>query len=262
MAAGYGCEVGDDVIFTMKWMGMNQAFIAWFSSLSSRQEDKTRGIACLANTIVLAMFLGDSLVNGEAFFAAGGMPLDGLYFNIISFGILILLSFGGWAAEGFPMPSLGAANGQPLCMTFNTLLCVIFGLLFIFKKDLLRETFLTKEDGTLAEYQKDNSKHFIFEMWKWIGMMKIGEALRNEFMFGTKDGDAKYQTLRAVALQWALHAGALVFMDFAHPQVGFPYTKQTQYINFVMNFGMFYFCMYTLVHTPYPKGKGKVKGGE
>ena len=100
-------------------------------------------------------------------------------------------------------------------------------------------------------------------MWKWIGMMKIGEALRNEFMFGTKDEDAKYQLLRQVSLQWMLHAGLLVFLDFAHKEVGFPYTKQTHYINFVMWFGMLYFCMGTLIKTPYPANKGKkVKGGE
>merc|ERR1719272_2631878 len=185
MAAGYGCEVGDDVIFVMKWMGINQSFIAWFSSLSSRQADNTRGIACLGNAIVIAMFL---------------------------------LSFGGWAAEGFPMPSLGVTNGQPMCMTFNTLLCVILGVLMIFKQNLIRETFLTKEDGDLAEFSKENSPIFMFEMWKWIGMMKIGEALRNEFMFGTKDEDAKYQLLRQVSLQWMLHAGLLVFLDFAHKE--------------------------------------------
>jgi len=254
MASGYGCEVGDDVIMFMKWMGMNQLFIAWFASLSSRQTPKTQGVTCLSNAILLAFFLGDSLVNGEAFFAAGGMPTDGLYFNIISFGILFLLCVGGWVSSGTPVPSLGVANGQPLCMTANTVLCLVFGLLMIFKTSILRDQFMTHEDGTKSKDLMPNSGIFMNEMFKWIGMMQVGAAARFEFMFGQgKEAyGAKYETLRCVALQWALHTGMGIVMEFAQSALNYPYTVQTQWSNFIMWFGMFYWCMYTLVHMAYP----------
>jgi hypothetical protein len=42
------------------------------------------------------------------------------------------LAIGGWVTSGTPMPALGLTNGQPLCMTVNTVLCVLFGVLMVF----------------------------------------------------------------------------------------------------------------------------------
>jgi hypothetical protein len=43
-----------------------------------------------------------------------------------------------------------------------------------------------------------------------------------------------------------------IMMEYAFLHVGFPFTEQTRYVNFVMWFGMFYWTTTTLVNQPYP----------
>jgi hypothetical protein len=253
MAAGYGAEVGDDVKMFMKWMGLEQGFIAMFSKMGTRQSGNTQALICLANAITLGLFLGDTLVNGKEFFVDGGMPLDGMYFNIATQGLLLVLNFAGWATGGAPMPTFGLTSGQPMVCSVNTMLHLVFGALMIFKSDVLMEQYFTFENGERAKPVLENSNHFINYMFKWLGMMFIGKVLRTEFVAGSSDTAAQYSSIRVSAFMWALQLGQLAITPFANKSIGWPFTQQTQISNFVMWFGMFYWFANTLVEMPYPE---------
>jgi hypothetical protein len=253
MAEGYGAAVGADVLMFMKWMGLHQMFIAMSCRMAARQEPTAQALACLGNVLLLGAFLADALVNGEKFFTDGGMPLDGLYFNLATQGTLFVLNLAGWATGGAPMPSFGSLNGKaPVSTTVNTVLAFVFGGLMIFNVETLMDQYFTFEDGTKAKPVLENSTHFMMTMFKYIGIMFIGQAFKYEFLLGAEDKTANYETLRAIMINWAMQAGMLVVLPMANAQVGFPYTTQTKYANFAIHFGMFVWTGMATTGTPYP----------
>lgn len=245
LAAGYGVQVTDNSLFFMKMMGGQFFAAAMGNSLVLRNNDKTTAsYTCLANAIGYAVFAVDGAMNGLKWAEAINMDVNGMYFNIVCSIALAYTAYLGWVDTGSQKPeilSFSDMSKQLTVIRVSNAIGAIFGLCFLFNQQGLKDMYLQGVTFT------DEENTFVTEIWKNIGLFMLCNTLRVEFGLAAENKSVIQSYVRATAFWWCFGTGMQAMADFTNQHLNWPFDQKTRMINFVMNFGMFFWSANVLV---------------
>lgn len=235
------------VLAMMKVVGASMFGCALSSGIAARLEDeRLMSNAAFANVLYHAGFVLICYFDLQDF-KTMGIDVSGIYFNVLLNAGFAYLNYQAWKDTGSqrddPLPLKGQSP-MVTCLRINSAMGVIFGLWALFSYDSFIQQYFKNapSSGNEAIMLKLITRTFAFNA--------ISTLFKNGALIVSENEDGWYGGVRGAAMYWLFCCGMLSQDSFLEH-----WKPEAHTMNVVMQFGMAFYAMKTMLNDDIEKAK-------